>query len=145
MKRKMWWFTECLLTTTSTAHISTTIFKWLSVYIEIMKPFNFQTNITKAFYRGFQLYFFFRQPLKRNCSCFAKEIKWTPEPINARLYLSLQRVTVTRIISRKVCHIAKMDESLSSPRKLKEDLQRVNIGLTLRAQVYLAYVRSYES
>lgn len=34
------------------------------------------------------------------------------------------RVTVTRIISRKVCHIAKMDASLSSPRKLKEDLQR---------------------
>lgn len=41
--------------------------------------------------------------------------------------LSLQRVTVTRILSRKVCYISEMDSSLSSPGKLKEDLERVNI------------------
>lgn len=33
-------------------------------------------------------------------------------------------VTVTRVLSRKVCYIAKMDSSMSSPGKLKMDLDR---------------------
>lgn len=36
------------------------------------------------------------------------------------------RLTVTRIPSRKVCYISKMDPSLPSPQKLKADLDRSN-------------------
>ena len=46
---------------------------------------------------------------------------------NLLQYLSLQRVTVTRILSRKVCYIAEMDTSLPSPGKLTADLDQVNI------------------
>ncbi|XP_078384196.1 uncharacterized protein LOC144666683 [Oculina patagonica] len=34
------------------------------------------------------------------------------------------RVTVTKVLSRKVCYIANMDPSVSSPAKLKEDIAR---------------------
>lgn len=34
-------------------------------------------------------------------------------------------VTVTRVLSRKACHISKLDPSLSSPKKLKADLDLV--------------------
>ena len=46
---------------------------------------------------------------------------------NLLQFLSLQRVTVTRILSRKVCYIAEMDTSLPSPGKLTADLDQVKI------------------
>ena len=52
------------------------------------------------------------------------------KPLTCNLhFLYLQCVSVTRILSRKVCYIAEMDSSLSSPGKLKTDLDRVNILL----------------
>ena len=54
--------------------------------------------------------------------------------LNKQLYLlHLQRLTVTKILSRKVCYISEMDLTTSSPAKLKADLNRVkNLILSLK-------------
>ena len=45
-------------------------------------------------------------------------------PIN-ELFLSPKRLTVAKVLSKKVCYLSEMEESLPTPRRLKKDLFRV--------------------
>ena len=55
------------------------------------------------------------------------------------IFYFYKRVTVTRILSRKVCYISEMDTTLTAPGKLKADLTRVgNLKIIVSGDQYAA-------